>query len=416
MADREYTLSQKQAINSSGHNILVSASAGSGKTSVLVERVIQKIINGEDVDRLLVVTFTEAAASEMKERIRAAIVKKINEVSDIELQNHFSMQLNKLNNANISTLHAFCMSIIRNYYYIIDLDPTFRIMDPTESELLKESVWADLREELYERDEDGKFALLTRNFSSDRSDEGLQDLILELFEFSNANPDPQAWLQQIAKNYEVPSDNVMDMEFIQQLLTEVKTKLMRIYRKDLDLTEQAINGGEPLKNAAEKFQNEVDDLKTIIDSLNGSWDDVQQAVSKMKFAQLPRGKKEEVQEFNAYAKSIRNDFKDEFNTIADKYFKLSSEQMIAVFKDAHDLMMKLIEVQNQFAERFLQEKLTRRSLDFSDLEHFALQIVLDDSEEGQAIRRDFQQKFNEVIVDEYQDINPLQETDRKSVV
>lgn len=107
MADREYTLSQKQAINSSGHNILVSASAGSGKTSVLVERVIQKIINGEDVDRLLVVTFTEAAASEMKERIRAAIVKKINEVSDIELQNHFSMQLNKLNNANISTLHAF---------------------------------------------------------------------------------------------------------------------------------------------------------------------------------------------------------------------------------------------------------------------------------------------------------------------
>ncbi|ANI97165.1 helicase-exonuclease AddAB subunit AddA [Pediococcus pentosaceus] len=415
MADREYTLSQKQAINSSGHNILVSASAGSGKTSVLVERVIQKIINGEDVDRLLVVTFTEAAASEMKERIRAAIVKKINEVSDIELQNHFSMQLNKLNNANISTLHAFCMSIIRNYYYIIDLDPTFRIMDPTESELLKESVWADLREELYERDGDGKFALLTRNFSSDRSDEGLQDLILELFEFSNANPDPQAWLQQIAKNYEVPSNNVMDMEFIQQLLAEVKTKLMRIYRKDLDLTERAINGGEPLKKAAEKFQNEVDDLKSIIDSLNGSWDELQQAVSKMKFAQLPRGKKEEVQEFNAYAKSIRNDFKDEFNTIADNYFKLSSEQMIAVFKDAHDLMMKLIEVQNQFAERFLQEKLTRRSLDFSDLEHFALQIVLDDSEEGQAIRRDFQQKFNEVIVDEYQDINPLQETILTSV-
>lgn len=416
MAAREYTPSQKQAINSSGHNILVSASAGSGKTSVLVERVIQKIINGEDVDRLLVVTFTEAAASEMKERIRAAIVKKINEVNDAELQNHLSMQLNKLNNANISTLHAFCMSIIRNYYYIIDLDPAFRIMDPTESELLRESVWADLREELYEKDEDEKFARLTRNFSSDRSDDGLQELILELFEFSNANPDPKAWLQKIAKNYEIQSDNVMDMEFIQRILAEVKTKLIRIYQKDSEITEWAINGGEPLKKAADNFQNEVNELKSIIDkSSNGSWDDLQQAMNNMKFAQLPRGKKEEVKEFNAYAKTIRNDFKDEFNALVDSYFKLANEQMITIFKDAHDLMMKLIEVQNQFAERFLQEKLTRRSLDFSDLEHFALQIVLNDSDEGHAIRRGFQQKFNEVIVDEYQDINPLQETILTSV-
>lgn len=412
---REYTQSQKQAINSSGHNILVSASAGSGKTSVLVERVIQKIIGGEDVDRLLVVTFTEAAASEMKERIRSAIVKKTNEVKDAELQNHLLMQLNKLNNAHISTLHAFCMSIIRNYYYVIDLDPSFRIMDTTESELMKENVWSDLREELYEKDEDGQFALLTRNFSSDRTDDGLQTLVLELFEFSNANPDPDAWLNKIAQNYKVDSGNVMDMEFIQKLLAEIKTKLIQIYQKDLDVTEYAINAGEPLKKAADNFQSEVDELKAIIDDDFENWDTLQQKINAMKFAQLPRGKKDEVKEFNAYAKDIRNEFKSDFNEIAEKYFKLNNEQMIAIFKDAYNLMMKLIEVQTQFADRFLNEKLTRRSLDFSDLEHFALQIVMDNSDEGHAVRQSFQQKFDEVIVDEYQDINPLQETILTSV-
>ncbi len=250
MATRTYTPSQQQAIDSSGHNILVSASAGSGKTSVLVERVIQKIINGEDVDRLLVVTFTEAAAAEMKERIRAAIMKKISEVKDADLQNHLSLQLGKLNNANISTLHAFCMAVIRNYYYVIDLDPAFRIMDPTESELLKEQVWADLREELYESDEDGQFARLTRNFSNDRSDAGLQELMLDLFEFANANPDPEAWLTKIANNYEVQTDQVMEMDFVKQILAKIKTQLIQIYQTDLNLTERAINGGEPLQKAA----------------------------------------------------------------------------------------------------------------------------------------------------------------------
>jgi ATP-dependent helicase/nuclease subunit A len=413
---REYTPSQKQAINSAGHNILVSASAGSGKTSVLVERVIQKILNGEDVDRLLVVTFTEAAASEMKERIRAAIIKKVNEVDDAELQNHLSMQLNKLNNANISTLHAFCMSIIRNYYYIIDLDPAFRIMEPTESELMRENVWADLREELYENDVDNQFAQLTRNFSNDRSDDGMQQLILDLFEFSNANPDPAAWLNKIAENYEVSSDDVMELKIVQQVLAQVKTKLIRIYQQDLEIAEAALNGGEPLKKAADNFETEVAELKKIVDlSSTGTWDELQQAIANMKFAQLPRGKKEEVTEFNAYAKPIRNEFKEDFSALAKSYFTLSGQQLLAVAKDAHNLILKLVEVQNAYAERFLAEKIQRRSLDFSDLEHFALQIVLKQSPEGRAVRQEFQQKFNEVIVDEYQDINPLQETILTSV-
>ncbi len=411
MATRTYTPSQQQAIDSSGHNILVSASAGSGKTSVLVERVIQKIINGEDVDRLLVVTFTEAAAAEMKERIRAAIMKKTSEVKDADLQNHLSLQLGKLNNANISTLHAFCMAVIRNYYYVIDLDPAFRIMDPTESELLKEQVWADLREELYESDEDGQFARLTRNFSNDRSDAGLQELMLDLFEFANANPDPEAWLTKIANNYEVQTDQVMEMDFVKQILAKIKTQLIQIYQTDLNLTERAINGGEPLQKAAANFQAEVAGLKTVIDQFDQpNWDALQQAMVNFKFAQLPRGKKPEVQEFNLEAKPLRNEFKAEFNGLVERYFKLKNDQLIAIFKDARELMLKLIEVQQQFSDRFLQEKLTRRSLDFSDLEHFALQILQNQSEEGQAVRRNFQEKFNEVIVDEYQDINPLQET------
>ena len=145
-----FTDGQWQAIYEEGHNILVSASAGSGKTTVLVQRVIEKIKSGTNVDEMLIVTYTEAAAKEMKARIQVAIQEAVTSESDMELKRHLTRQVTLIHQASISTLHAFCLQVIRRYYYLINLDPIFRLLtDETEILLLKESVWEEVREELY---------------------------------------------------------------------------------------------------------------------------------------------------------------------------------------------------------------------------------------------------------------------------
>lgn len=160
-----FTDHQQQAIDDGHQNILVSASAGSGKTSVLVERVIQKLLHQENIDELLVVTFTDAAAKGMRDRIAKALRKAIDSTDDEQLKAHLKIQINRLAVADISTLHSFCLHLIKQYYYVIDLDPQFRLMtDNTEKQLLREGVWDDVREEFYAQNND-VFERLTQNFS-----------------------------------------------------------------------------------------------------------------------------------------------------------------------------------------------------------------------------------------------------------
>lgn len=200
--NERFTDRQWQAVFDGGNNLLVSASAGSGKTTVLVRRVIEKLKSGSDIDRLLIVTFTEAAASEMKERIEKALRQSINEEGNSQLRAHYVKQLVLLPQANISTLHAFCMTVIKRFYYLIDLDPVFRLLsDETEKLLLQEEVWTQLREDYYASD-DEVFFKLTENFGSDRSDEGLTDLVMRLYQFACAAPDPNAWLEKLSENYQ----------------------------------------------------------------------------------------------------------------------------------------------------------------------------------------------------------------------
>ena len=199
--NERFTDEQWQAIFDQGDNLLVSASAGSGKTTVLVRRVIEKLKMGFNIDELLIVTFTEAAAKEMKERIQEALQEAVNSESDPARQQHFTKQLILLPSANISTLHAFCLTVIRRFYYLIDIDPVFRMLtDETETILMKEDVWDELREACYSEDRE-EFFQLTMNFSNDRSDDGLTNLVFSLYEFARANPDPKRWLDQLVDNY-----------------------------------------------------------------------------------------------------------------------------------------------------------------------------------------------------------------------
>lgn len=421
MAKREYTASQKQAVYDHGSNILVSASAGSGKTSVLVERVIQKILAGENVDQLLVVTFTEAAAKEMKERIRVAITQQINQSDNHEQKKHLMDQLTRLGKAQISTIHAFCLSIIRSYYYVIELDPSFRIMtDTTESELLKEEVWNELREELYDIDNE-VFAKLTQNFSGDRRDDNLRDLVLNLFEFANANPDSKLWLEQMGSNYELDGE-LMDSPFFKnKLIPDIKDQLQTIYKKALSLKDIADQGSELIAKSRDVIDEEVSEVQSVLDNGFGSdWNHLRTAMLSVDLTgRLSAARKDEVKEFNQIANEIRSDkvmgYRVLFNNLVNEYFKLPEDMLLNAVQDSKNLIDELIRVVTMFSDRFKNEKLERHSLDFSDLEHFALEIVTNESEAGLAVRHSFQKNFNEIIVDEYQDINPLQETLLSSV-
>ena len=189
----EWTPQQQQAIEAQGSNLLVAASAGSGKTAVLVQRILHIIIDQKvDIDRLLVVTFTQAAAAEMRERISTALMETIEKDGN---DPHLRNQLLLLNHAQISTLHSFCNQIVRSYFHLIELDPRYRIADQTEAGLIKMEVMEELMEAQYEQN-DPDFIELVEIFSTSRDDSPLRDLVLHIYDFIQSQPDPLNWLQE----------------------------------------------------------------------------------------------------------------------------------------------------------------------------------------------------------------------------
>ena len=200
MSERKWTEEQKKAIKLSGKNILVSAAAGSGKTSVLVERIINKIVNEKvDIDKILVVTFTNAAASEMRQRLMDAIYKKIDE--DPNDQN-MQRQLMLINRANISTIHSFCLNVIRNNFFEIGMSSNFRVADETEIEIMKQEVVEDIFEEAYENQEEDFIELLEK-YTTYKDDENLKKYVLNIYEFIQSNPFPEKWLNDAVEDYNI---------------------------------------------------------------------------------------------------------------------------------------------------------------------------------------------------------------------
>ena len=219
MGSTKWTEDQLKAITTRECNLLVAAAAGSGKTAVLVERIIRIITNENnpiDIDRLLVVTFTSAAAAEMRERIADAISKalEVNPNSKV-----LQRQLTLLSRANITTMHSFCLDVIKNYYHIIDLDPTFRIADETENTLLKLEVINDMFEDYYEN-EDEEFKNLIEAYSTAKDDEKLKNIVLDLYRFSMSGPWPEKWLKDSAESFNIDTIEDLDKTVWIQVLKE----------------------------------------------------------------------------------------------------------------------------------------------------------------------------------------------------
>lgn len=403
-----WTDDQWKAIMAKGQDILVAAAAGSGKTAVLVERIISKIIDENDpmnIDELLVVTFTNASAAEMRHRIGEALEKAI---SANPASGHLKRQLALLNKASISTLHSFCLDTIRKYYYKIDIDPGFRIADETEAQLLRDEVLDELFEEAYGKADNISFFHLVDAFTNDRSDVGLQDMIRSLYDFAMSNPHPFQYLDEIVQLYEVTEeDEIEALPFMKFLLDDIALQLTGAKQLlEQGLANTKLPGGpDPL---AENLLADIQVLDTIIAAKNDSWETLYTAVNGAKFG---RAKTCKGDAFDKNLLDVTKDLRDKAKKIVkelqEELFFRKPQSFLRDMQEMKPLIETLVGLVKQFSERFAAIKSEKGIVDFSDLEHYCLAILSEMTEtgekkpSGEALA--YKLKFKEVLVDEYQD-------------
>ncbi|WP_428911337.1 helicase-exonuclease AddAB subunit AddA [Niallia sp. Krafla_26] len=411
-----WTDDQWKAIMATGKDILVAAAAGSGKTAVLVERMINKVISKErpiNVDELLVVTFTNASAAEMRNRISEALEKAINQDP---ASTHLRKQLSLLNRASISTIHSFCLEVIRKYYYLIDIDPGFRIADSTEAQLLRDEVLDELFEEEYGKPDNEPFFQVVDSFTSDRSDDALMDIIRDLYDFARSNPSPESYLQDIVNMYEVESVTKMEeLPFIDSLLLDIRLQLEGIrgmLDNGLQITKQP---GGPAPRA-ENFLDDINIIDTMIVASQDSWNALYEAIQNWTFSRAKTCKGDEYDKtLIERAQKVRDEAKKKLKALQEELFNRKPESFLRDMKDMKPLIETLVQLVKSFSDKFNKVKLEKGLVDFADLEHYCLDILQDPSAKQEGILAPseaaihYRNTFKEVLVDEYQDVNAVQE-------
>ena len=408
MAEVKWTKEQSQAIHEKESNILVAAAAGSGKTAVLVERIINKIINEKiDIDRLLVVTFTNAAAAEMRERVLEAIYKKLDETPENE---NLQRQITLLNKASICTIDSFCLDVVRNHFYELEnISPNFRIADTTEIELLKQEVLEDIFEEKYENQEED-FAELINTYTSYRDDTPLKELILKIYTYIQSNPFPNQWLSEKIEMFHIQN---FEQDFSKNpwgeiLLKEVEEELI----DDIStLREQAENleKNPDLEKYTKTIFDDIDKLEMLKVNLN-SWDKAYAIYTNLTFATWPRQKVDST--IKDQAKLVRDDIKKKVTKKLNKIFIYNSEEANRDIADMYPILVKLKHLIFEFGEEFSKRKRNKNIVDFNDIEHLALNILIKDENgkvEPTEVAKNYKEKFVEIAIDEYQDSNMVQE-------
>jgi ATP-dependent helicase/nuclease subunit A len=408
-----WTDDQWKAIMADGQDILVAAAAGSGKTAVLVERIIQKITsrkNPVDVDELLVVTFTNASAAEMKHRIGQALEEAVNQQPNSE---HLRKQLGLLNRASISTLHSFCLEVIQKFYYLIDIDPAFRIVENTEGTLLREEALDELFEEEYGKEGNDRFYQLVETFSNDRSDAELQDLVNKLYFFSQSHPNPELWLEQLADMYDVnEEDSIDELPFLGALKFEIGLQLeiaFQLLREGLELTKRP---GGPAPRA-ENFLIDLEMVESLL-AAKDSWQDLYEKFQNVTFDRLKSCRGSEYDKTLVdESKNIRDQAKKIIQKIKDDYFSRNPRYYLRDLKEMKDVVETLAYLVKAFMNRYQEKKREKGLVDFSDLEHYCLAILTESEANGERVPSEaalyYQHRFKEVLVDEYQDTNLVQE-------
>ncbi|WP_419883389.1 UvrD-helicase domain-containing protein [Peribacillus sp. B-H-3] len=410
-----WTAEQWKAIWAKDQDVLVAAAAGSGKTAVLVNRIIQKVLSEEepmDVDELLVVTFTNASAAEMRHRIGNALEKAIR--SNPQSQ-HLRKQLSLINRASISTLHSFCLEVIRKYYYLTEIDPGFRIADSAEAELLRDEVLEELFEEQYGRSDNERFFRLVDAYTSDRNDDALQGMIRTLHDFSRAHPDPGEWLNRTVSMYELPEgSSIEDLPFYETLLFDIGLKLQSVkdlLQQGMELTK--VPGGPAPR--AENFIADLEIAEGLIEASGQSWNSLYEKMNNWKFSTAKRCSGADFnKDLVDQAAKLRNRAKKILEDLKKELFIRKPGHYLQDIKDMKEYAETLVELVKEFDSKFSAEKTEKNLVDFSDLEHYCLDILTDEKS-GEILKpseaaEEYRKQFKEVLVDEYQDTNLVQES------
>lgn len=415
MTNMAWTNEQQAAIDSRGQTLLLSAAAGSGKTAVLVERIIRRLLDKEypiDITELLVVTFTKAAAAEMRDRIGTALMKALSETKDPRVER----QLALLPSAQISTLHAFCQHVIRKYFYTIDLDPAFSIAGEEELNLLRRQVLEDVFLSYYEDDEKASILYpLADMFGSDRGDDILMDTVSRMYTYARSLAWPEHWLKEAARAYDVAPDAVID-DMV--WAGPIKDAVRRILEEDAHLYDGVLyhlRQREAFAPACDTFVAEQAALRQAAQAR--SWNDLSRFVRAIDFPRLKSLRKLSDDDKAVWerCKKVRDDVKkDVIKTLQAVYFSATPEEWLDGMRAMKPIMDGLVTLTLDFAKAYGAAKKEKGWIDFSDLEHFCLQILLapDASPEHpvpSAAAEELRSQYEEVFIDEYQDTNGVQE-------
>ena len=406
--ETKWTKEQQNVIDFCDRNILVSAAAGSGKTAVLVERIIQRITDSKnpmDIDRLLVVTFTNAAAAEMRERIENAIEKRLEENPE---DDNLRKQSTLIHNAQITTIDSFCLFVVRNYFEEIHLDPNFRIADQGEIKLLEMDVLNDLFEAEYEKASES-FLNLVDAYSDKRSNKAVKDMVSKIYRQSSSSPWPKEWIEALSAPYQVTSvQELLATSMMQGIFAYVKTMLIECQERLFHLRKVAEE-----TNGLQKY---VDMLNKDIELFSGvtaveDYLELANLCNKIEFARAASITKFEGDENKKEAVSKgRAAVREEIKEIKERYFAMPLEQLVEQLRRIRPHADELVRLALLYVDAIDAKKAEKHIMDFSDIEHAALRIFVDEeTKELTSTAMAFKRQFDEIMIDEYQDSNQVQE-------
>ena len=437
----KFTEDQQRVIDLRNCNILVSAAAGSGKTAVLVERIVE-LVSGSgcdsaravDIDRLLIVTFTNAAAAQMRERITKALSDRVEAEPDNE---HIKKQLMLIHNAKIMTIHSFCLYLIKNHFNDIGLDPDFRTADEGEMRLLKQEVLSELLEEQFAQGRQ-EFTDCVEYFAYDGREKRLEELIERLYTFSGSYPFPEKWLRQHRMDYHVETfEELVKTEWFAGMMQEISALLQECKEQEKAALKMCEEPDGPYFYAAELEQDQEliagleQELASVVQTASEPEQSVASAemdssvakdafealaarVQGISYARMAPKKDDSVSaEKRELVKAMRERVKSLLGTLSEKYFASGPKQWLAECRQADAALCELVDLALLFGERLTEKKREKNLLDFEDMEHLALQILLKEEENGQMVPSDtaleYREQFVEILIDEYQDSNLVQE-------
>jgi len=416
MGRPEWTEEQKQVIELRDRNILVSAAAGSGKTAVLVERIITEITEGDspkDIDKLLVVTFTKAAAAEMRTRIGDALEERLR----LEPENrHIQKQASLLHTAQITTIDSFCQSIIKNYFHVIHLDPSFRVGDETDLEIMKQELLGELIEEKYRKaHEEGQegFLHFTDMLSVGRTDHAIEEMVLSLDRLATSYPWKEEWLEKCGKLYDAQTlEELEQTEWLGELLNYLEN-CMKAYLQMAKSALKICREGDGPQAYQEAILSDIAFLENMQGIL--SYQSYYQKFAKYNPAKLKAIRSKDVNsEKKEFVKNLRETYlKKGIEKLKERFFFQNPEEMLMDMQAMAPAVRELVSLTLEFDRAFAEKKREEGILDFADMEHFALEILVTKEEDGTVhpseMALELQDYYEEILTDEYQDSNYIQE-------